>query len=78
MAPDRTPDQVQASAAAMDRARADGLPDDLLLIMLAAREAFWGEATWPDPAALGRVVAHPAARQVDEVLWWAIRRRLRS
>lgn len=40
MAPDRTPDQVRAAAAAMDRARAAGLPDDVLLIMLAAREAF--------------------------------------
>ncbi|KSW30171.1 hypothetical protein ATM99_04355 [Cellulomonas sp. B6] len=54
----------------MDRARAAGLPDEVLLIMLAVREAFWGEAPWPSRADLGRVLAEPAAQIVDEVLWW--------
>ncbi|WP_046530193.1 hypothetical protein [Cellulomonas sp. FA1] len=70
MAPDRTPDQVRAAAAAMDCARAAGLPDDVLLIMLAAREAFWGDAPWPSRADLGRVLAEPAVQIVDEMLWW--------
>jgi len=78
---DRTPEQVIASARAMDRAVAAGLPGDLLAIMLSARAAWWAEGTgeevaWPHPLDLQRILAHPASREVDEVLWRAIRRRV--
>lgn len=76
MDPSRTPGQVLSAAAAMDKARAAGLPDDVLLTLLAARAAWWGEAPWPDPMELHQVLREPAARQVDEVLWQAIRRRV--
>lgn len=78
---DRTPEQVIASARAMDRAVAAGLPGDLLGVMLSARAAWWAESdgevgVWPPPQDLQRVLAHPASREVDRVLWQAIRRRV--
>jgi len=81
MEPRRTAEQVRAAASAMDDALAAGLPGDLLAIMLAARTAWWSEGngeltTWPESAELQRVLAHPASRLVDEVLWRAIRRRV--
>lgn len=74
--PRRTPDQVLSAAAAMDRARAAGLPDELLAVMLAARSAWWGEAPWPGRDELVPVLAHPAAPLVDLVLYRAIRNRV--
>lgn len=74
--PRRTAEQVIASAAAMDRARAAGLPDDLLIILLNARRAWWTGDGWPPDHDLGRVLAHPASRVADEVVVAAIRRRL--
>ncbi|QZN86864.1 hypothetical protein [Cellulomonas sp. C5510] len=75
--PRRTPEQVAAAAAAMDRALAAGLPPDVLGTMLSARAAWWGHADWPAHDDLARVLAHPASRAVDELLWQAIRRRIR-
>ena len=75
--PRRTAEQVAAAAAAMDRAIAAGLPPALLGTMLSARTAWWGQADWPPHDDLARVLAHPASREVDELLWQAIRRRLR-
>jgi hypothetical protein len=74
--PRRSPEQVAAAAAAMDRAIAAGLPPDALGTLLAARRAWWGETDWPPPDELALAISHPAARQVDEMLWRAIRRRL--
>lgn len=76
--PRRTPEQVAAAAAAMDRALAAGFPPALLGIMLSARAAWWGHADWPGRDDLARVLAHPASREVDELLWQAIRRRVRG
>lgn len=83
--PRRSADQVAAAAAAMDRARTAGLPDDLLTILLSARRAWWAQDTpaalfspWPDPADLARAVAHPSSALVDEMVVRVIRRRLRS
>ncbi len=75
--PRRTAEQVAAAAAAMDRALAAGLPPDVLGTMLSARAAWWGQTDWPDRDDLARVLAHSASREVDELLWRAIRRRLR-
>jgi hypothetical protein len=75
--PRRTPEQVAAAAAALDRALAAGLPPALLGTMLAARAAWWGHADWPPRDDLAHVLAHPASREVDEMLWQAIRRRVR-
>ena len=75
-APDRPAEQVLSAAAAMDRARAECLPDELLATMLAARDAWWEQGPWPDRMDLAAVLAHPASRMVDEVLWRAIRRRV--
>jgi len=75
--PRRTPEQVAAAAAAMDRALAAGLPPAALGTMLSARSAWWGRAEWPARAELAQLLAHPASRQVDELLWQAIRRRIR-
>ncbi|MHB1488986.1 MAG: hypothetical protein ACYCTH_00635 [Cellulomonas sp.] len=77
----RTRAEVVAAAEAMDRARAAGLPDDLLMVILAARRAWWSEASphptgWPTDTELASAVAHPAARLVDEVVIAAIRRHL--
>ena len=51
----RTAEEVVAAARAMDQARAAGLPDRLLLVMLAARSAWWGDADWPPHAELVEV-----------------------
>jgi hypothetical protein len=74
--PRRTPDQVAAAARAMDRARAAGLPDELLLVLLAARDAWWHGEPWPSDHDLMRLVGHPASKAVDETLWRVMRRRL--
>lgn len=74
----RTADQVAAAAAAMDRARAAGLPDDLLVILLHARRAWWSDTHWPTDDQLARAIAHPAAPAVDEVLVQVIRRRFQT
>ena len=83
--PRRSADQVAAAAAAMDRARAAGLPDDLVTILLSARRAWWAQDTpdalfspWPDLTDLARAAAHPSATLVDEVVVRVIRRRLSS
>ncbi len=60
----------------MDRALAAGLPPNALGTLLAARRAWWGEIDWPPPDELSAAISHSAARQVDEMLWRAIRRRL--
>lgn len=78
MEPHRTPEQVLASAAAMDRARAADLPDYALATLLAARDAWWGQGQWPDPTDLAQVLREPAARTVDAVLIQAIRNHLAS
>ena len=75
--PRRTPEEVAAAAAAMDRALAAGLPPAVLGMMLSARSAWWGRADWPTRDELAQVLEHPASRQVDELLWQAIRRRVR-
>jgi hypothetical protein len=72
----RTPEQLRAAARAFDTARAAGLPDDLLIIALDARRAWWDLGTWPDPLALQRLIDHPAAPLVDETLCAAIRAHL--
>lgn len=74
----RSPEQVIAAARAIDRARADGVPAEVVAIMLAARAAWRGSTDWPPNHELARVVAVPQARQVDEVLWRVIRRRVRA
>ena len=81
----RPGDVVQASAAAIDRARAAGLPDDVIATLLHARRAWWSERTpdaehapWPDRPDLARAIAHPLASSFDEVLVAHIRRRLRA
>lgn len=73
----RSPEQLAAAAAAMDRALAAGLPADVLSVLLTARRAWWGQAPWPPRADLIYVLTHPAARDVDELLWHEIRRRVR-
>lgn len=75
--PDRTPEQVLAAARALDRARTAGLPDDLLMTLLAAREAWWGERPWPDPLDLAALIAHPAATIADAMTITATKAHLR-
>ncbi|WP_019136137.1 hypothetical protein [Cellulomonas massiliensis] len=76
MEPRRSPEQVLAAARAMDEARAAGLPGDLLVVMVAARAAWWGEGQWPARDELTAAIAHPASRLVDEVIWRVIRDRV--
>lgn len=78
MEPRRTAAQVAASARAMDQARAAGLPDESLTVLLQARDAWWAGTPWPDPVRLVEAINHPAARLVDQTLVAAIRRHLRS
>ncbi len=73
----RSPDQVLAAARAIDAAHSLGVPADVIAIMLPARAAWRGSTPWPPAEDLARVVATPHARDVDEVLWRAIRRRLK-
>lgn len=73
----RTAEEVVAAARAMDQARAAGLPDRLLLVMLAARSAWWGDAEWPPHAQLAEVLMDQRSRVVDEVVFAAIKRRVR-
>lgn len=76
--PRRSAEQVAAAAAAMDRARAAGLPDDVLMVMLAARRAWWDGTPLPDTPDLIRVIQHPASKTVDRAVWQVIRRELRQ
>lgn len=55
--PRRTPEQVAAAAAAMDRALGTGLPPNVLGLLLTARRAWWGETDWPAPAELHAILA---------------------
>ncbi|HYQ76191.1 hypothetical protein [Cellulomonas sp.] len=61
----------------MDRAIAAGLPPNVLGLLLTARRAWWGETDWPAAAELHAILTCPQARDVDEMLWQAIRRRVR-
>jgi hypothetical protein len=74
----RTAEEVVAAARAMDQARAAGLPDRLLLVMLAARSAWWGDVEWPPHAQLVEVLMDQRCRIVDEVVFAAIRKRVRG
>jgi hypothetical protein len=74
----RTTPQILAAARAIDRARVAGVPGEVLAIMLTARAAHAGEGQWPDRLDLARVVACHEARAVDEVLWRAIKNRVRG
>ncbi len=74
----RTAGQVVAAARAMDAARAAGLPDGLLTVLLQAREAWWVGGPWPSPVHLVEAINHPAARLVDQTLIAAIRRHLKA
>lgn len=74
----RTPEQILASARAMDRARRAGLPDELLAVAIATANARRGASPWPDRASLARYVADPRTRAIDEILWMAARERLRG
>lgn len=73
----RSDEEVRGAARAMDRALNSGLPGDLLLIMLAAREAWWGSGVWPADAELIRVLMDPRSREVDEVVFAAVKKRVR-
>jgi hypothetical protein len=73
----RTAEEVVAAARAMDQARAAGLPDRLLLVMLAARSAWWGDAEWPPHAQLVEVLMDQRSRIIDEVVFAAIKKRVR-
>lgn len=75
---------VVGSARAVDGARAAGLPDELVVVLLAARRAWWSEGTghepwapWPTREELAVAAGHPASRVLDELLVAEIRRRLR-
>lgn len=79
----RTDEQVMASARRMAAAVEAGLSADALHIMLAARRAWWAEgrgeeADWPPVYDLGRVLAEPQSRMVDETLHAVILKRVRS
>lgn len=74
----RTAEEVVAAARAMDQSRAAGLPDRLLLVMLAARSAWWGDVEWPPHAQLVEVLMDQRCRIVDEVVFAAIRKRVRG
>lgn len=74
----RSDDEVRGAAQAMDRALNSGLPGDLLLIMLAAREAWWSGEGWPADSELIRVLMDPRSRVVDEVVFAAAKRRVRG
>ncbi len=74
----RTAEEVVAAARAMDQARAAGLPDRLLLVMLAARSAWWGDVEWPPHTQLVEVLMDQRCRIVDEVVFAAIRKRVRG
>lgn len=65
-----------ASARAMDRARAAGLPDELLAVHLAVVAARRGLAPWPPREVLAGYVADSRVRGIDEVAWAAAKRRL--
>ncbi|MCR6688106.1 hypothetical protein [Cellulomonas sp.] len=71
-------EHILASARAIDTARTSGVPDEVIAIMLVARNAARGHIAWPAATDLAKVMECPDARQVDEVLWVQIRRHLRG
>lgn len=73
----RTDDEVLAAARAMDFALAAGLPHPVLATILAARSAWWGDGPWPREHELVAVLLDPRARAVDEVVFAAIKQRVR-
>lgn len=74
----RTPEEITAAAEAIDRAMAAGVPDRVIRLMLAARGAWWGDSTWPPIGELAEILACPDAAIVDEVVFQAVRSRVRS
>lgn len=72
----RTPEQILASARAMDRARAAGLPDEFLAVHIAVTAARRGKAPWPPAQHLAAYLADPRTRDMDEIQWQAVRQHL--
>lgn len=76
--PERSSEQIFASARAWDQARAKGVPDRLLGAYIRARAAWWGRGAWPGDDVLIEILNTPALTGIDETLTAAIRRRLRG
>lgn len=74
----RTPEEITAAAEAIDRAIAAGVPDRVIRLILAARGGWWGDATWPPISELVEILACPEAAIVDEVVFQAVKARVRA
>lgn len=74
----RTPEEITAAAEAIDRAMAAGVADRIVRLMLAARGAWWGDTTWPPASELAEILACPDAAIVDEVVFQAVKARVRA
>lgn len=72
----RTPEEITAAAEAIDRAMAAGVPDRVIRLMLAARSAWWGDATWPPISELTELLSCPGAAIVDEVVYHVVKKRV--
>jgi len=73
----RSEADIKASAAAIDLLLADGVDPLIVQYLLQARQAWWGHLEWPPVSVLMVVLSEPRVRRFDELLWAAVRRRVR-
>lgn len=74
----RTPSDILKSAAGIDELVRAGVDKTVIMYTLQARKAWWGKRDWPPLTTLMHVVAEPRIREFDELLYAAVRKRVRD
>lgn len=74
----RTAEEIQRSAAGIDQLINAGVDKTTIMYTLQARKAWWGQRDWPPVTVLARIVNEPSIRGFDEMLYAAIKKRLRD
>ncbi len=74
----RSADEIIKSAAKIDLLINAGMDPELIGILLEARRAWWGERDWPPVVLLHRLLGEPSVKDFDELLYAAIRKRVRK
>lgn len=74
----RSHEEIMKSAAGLDTLRNAGVPSEVIGWLLEARQAWWGNRAWPPLTILSVILAEPRVKDFDEMLYAAIRKRVRE
>lgn len=74
----RTQEEVLKSAAGIDQLIRAGVDKTVIMYTLQARKAWRGKRDWPPLTTLMHVVAEPRIQEFDELLYAAVRKRVRD